>query len=1034
MKKYKPLYESNRHAYFEMRQSLNSKDLDKENVFINLLTNKLNSKLSSDELITQNLFISTLKHIEKYRVCSSETALALIKSCNINFAYKLPNERQYYLNYMFYQLFPELNVHFEQTHYECYMINTHVNKAAFDPFDLELRMIQMNIKPNETINYFTIKQLCESSRIELALARFKTLLERNLNPVVLDLANINKDEQTESRLYEAVLKELKLKDKTDLDLISKYVVDYFSLCMNYYNTKQEIDKSLEMFTLLNDELKLKTNSQVYRNLIESFLQSNEIDKAKQVFVQHNEAIDFADLLTIFTTVELKYKNEIGEDFRNAFLESMRSKAQNNQGRFLLIDKIYELNEKGHFDFLAHLMQRLYYSNESANEKQVQSDTDPIEKRIDVSEFLCNSTVNNQNRTNEMVIVNAKKIAQILNEPDELKHIKLMIYYAALKNDYTLSIYLMDYLVQRGVKLNFNYFLPLIKSTAIELETKMNEKIDIRVESTIQYVRMCSLFKLAFDKYNCDFSYQKLFLIFHTLYTLNSSELIHKRKLSMLNIANCLTQSFGQRSNILNFFIERICKKRCQKIESLSTLKNFGLNLKIIYADFAEIADLIAKLHPKSMERTLENLKSYLVYVVRTDLFTPLEFINLEENVLLRTLKLLNEMCAKNPEMNNLNAMKEINDMAYDYIMKILMNHEIEKSQFDKYFKEQINLLKNVNENATKKETKTQNQVEDLENKIKNLKNNNENFYPFLRLLIIHLCNSYVKRSYETTKLSKWVNQLPESELTPMICQDLMQYYSDSVRNLEKAKYFCEKMFELTSQGNEQVFCIDSRKLLSFIKFVYMRNRNVYELQLWLDKASNFKKSNDSNEFNAELLRFIYDHIYSNLNGLTLKKLVETMISSKFANRNHELVSMVLSKFIQKQNLDNAFEYFKYNVTNFQLSTLEVILLSAMLEKGTYNKQVDDFLSLYEPDLAQNMLLFAHILNKQHIKANNVFMVKLKKTVDLKVLERFASQIQRNEMLRKKYNKDVWDLMKYRPFAENTELKSEIISIIKGIFK
>jgi len=144
--------------------------------------------------------------------------------------------------------------------------------------------------------------------------------------------------------------------------------------------------------------------------------------------------------------------------------------------------------------------------------------------------------------------------------------------------------------------------------------------------------------------------------------------------------------------------------------------------------------------------------------------------------------------------------------------------------------------------------------------------------------------------------------------------------------------------------------------------------------------------------------------------------------------------MVLSKLIQSQNIDNAFEYFKYNVINFQLSTLEVIVLSAMLKSGKYIKQVDNFLSLYEPDLAQNMLLFAHILNKQYMKANNVFVVKLKKTVDLKVLERFASQIQRNEMLRKKYNKDVWDLMKYRPFAENTELKSEIISIIKGIFK
>jgi hypothetical protein len=96
----------------------------------------------------------------------------------------------------------------------------------------------------------------------------------------------------------------------------------------------------------------------------------------------------------------------------------------------------------------------------------------------------------------MLIDYGKKISKLFNESDELKHVKLMIYYAILKDDYELSIYLIDFLFEQGVKLNFNYFLPLIKNAAVKLEQSLNEKSDIQVESTIEYVRMRSLVKMA----------------------------------------------------------------------------------------------------------------------------------------------------------------------------------------------------------------------------------------------------------------------------------------------------------------------------------------------------------------------------------------------------------------------------------------------------------------------------------------------------------------------------------------------------------
>jgi hypothetical protein len=82
-----------------------------------------------------------------------------------------------------------------------------------------------------------------------------------------------------------------------------------------------------------------------------------------------------------------------------------------------------------------------------------------------------------------------------------------------------------------------------------------------------------------------------------------------------------------------------------------------------------------------------------------------------------------------------------------------------------------------------------------------------------------------------------------------------------------------------------------------------------------------------------------------------------------------------------------------------------------------------------------MLLFAHLLNGNYDQANKVFSANLRGAVDLKVLERCASQIQRNQILnRTNYVKRVTNVHKFKPFAANNALKSEIISIIGKFFK
>lgn len=125
--------------------------------------------------VSTQKFLDSLKKLESSQTIEANSALELIKQCDPKLIEMFPNERQKWLNYIFTELFPNKNVHYNQDHFSCYLANTKLNRASFDPFKIALQMKERNIsnKHIPLIDALFIKQLCEDKDIKAALVCFQ---------------------------------------------------------------------------------------------------------------------------------------------------------------------------------------------------------------------------------------------------------------------------------------------------------------------------------------------------------------------------------------------------------------------------------------------------------------------------------------------------------------------------------------------------------------------------------------------------------------------------------------------------------------------------------------------------------------------------------------------------------------------------------------------------------------------------------------------------------------------------------------------
>lgn len=410
----------------------------------------LKSHLKETNKISENLFLSLVKSIEKNKSCDSETALTLIKSCGINFIDQFPIKRQYLLNYLFDQLLRDLNVKYDQKHYDFYMSNTLFNDSSFDPFKLNNQMNSENILNNMSINHSYIKQFCQMDQFKLALLFLRNLLEsQNLNSV--DFTKLKQDNFLSSNnYYENFIDQMK-KVKLENDQQNDFT-ELFSPILDYFFKQNDPKKSLEIIEILN-QINLKPSNSNYVSLISGHLHLSQYQDAQKTYDQVKQVLTLNDLVNLY--LENSRNAQISSKSKNEFTEALIEKFPqdfNLNDRVLLVNLIMKLTNEKKFDEAFYLVKK-FFSNEVNKKSQ---------EVINIPEYYMKSLVEYEESWSGI-----KKYTNF--DLDSKKYLRTLLQFALLKQNTDLSLKLIKELNSSGERIKASFFYPLMVKEANELE-------------------------------------------------------------------------------------------------------------------------------------------------------------------------------------------------------------------------------------------------------------------------------------------------------------------------------------------------------------------------------------------------------------------------------------------------------------------------------------------------------------------------------------------------------------------------------------
>ena len=141
-----------------------------------------------------------------------------------------------------------------------------------------------------------------------------------------------------------------------------------------------------------------------------------------------------------------------------------------------------------------------------------------------------------------------------------------------------------------------------------------------------------------------------------------------------------------------------------------------------------------------------------------------------------------------------------------------------------------------------------------------------------------------------------------------------------------------------------------------------------------------------------LNKFLIENVYVESIPDDFKILVETIFQSNFIPRSSSLTDLVMLKFLENKKLDQALEYYKFNLKENKKSVLEILLLSHLLaDKNSFKKQISEMVDCFDTNLANNALFLSHLMNLDFDAASEIFTKQMNGQLDLKSLERLVNQ-------------------------------------------
>lgn len=285
-------------------------------------------------------------------------------------------------------------------------------------------------------------------------------------------------------------------------------------------------------------------------------------------------------------------------------------------------------------------------------------------------------------------------------------------------------------------------------------------------------------------------------------------------------------------------------------------------------------------------------------------------------------------------------------------------------------------------------------VKSLENNLKTKQAKSTNDYSLQRHIILKLIHRD-NRDFTATRLQQiehHLSTLPESEYTPMLCQNLMNFYAKYTRRLDLAEMYLRKFIRIAEE-KRGTFEIDRHLLLFYLERAFkMSSLSMSQIIELLGSTaltwSTQRQMNSELEklFDQKVYSFLESDVFNRAEPDQFMKLVERMIESGMIKPNANLTGLVILK-LSSSSSNQLVEYFKRSIVNYKIGSLEPVVLGA-INKSDYENLVRFMYEHLNKELVDSFRHTAYVMDRRYSNANKI----LNKRVNWQTVSRLADQL------------------------------------------
>ena len=985
------------------------------------------NELESNGMISLNNYANILNRIKSKGSCDPDEALELIKYCSVFFiGLGSIKARQDLLNEIFEDILPKANVIYAQKHYNYYMENTIINRRSFDPFKISKKMYDSKIEASLPMNLYFIKQLCDINDINSAILHLNFLI-RSERMSLFDLNEYKTNSLSSDHIFESFLSNLKSIKEQSVSIIKQDLdksINLINPIFSYYLVKNEASKA-KALTEIMKEIRLNPNMQTYLYHINSLISAGKYDEAEKILSEKKNEFQIPQLLFIYTNLMAKLNGESNQ--LADVLTKLLGKNIKMSDKVFFINEIFHLCELKMFDDAFYLVKRFFKSDLISKNYE----------KLDVGVYFAMSLVLNSTKLYEDINkYSALLDANVSDGSNKYFSKTIELATPVLRTDLVLGLF--SKLKLYGNKINYGNLRHILYKVKEELdaEAKSTGSLTERgVKSLVKYELLKSILNKARLEFEFSFSNSNL----STFLKLLRYENNHKQKsyLRFYDIFHLIkdTKTFDNADTLFAF-----CFKRIILDLSYSLVESDDTNF--IYYNFQDLFDLLSEPNLTLTNSNINDLNDYLSKLFAAN-FVRQDLINYNANIIFKTVELINE---KKISGDNGECLIKLNKTLLNYLDAIIADGQ-EKQSLKEYFeknfisdreKARVQAKKDFQSLKATDHSYSAKPLKDLEDLLDKTPEKN---MALIRTILIKLCSRAESKLPSTKKkVEELLARLPENELSPLVCECLMDFYSRYTFDIDKSKHYFEKMIML-NHTNEFVY--NRSRMLFFIQKLFYCKKDVKEIEkcfrmFSIDLVNKNYYRTDENEkvLMADLSRFLSEDLYSEVEPDELKNLVEIFYANGFVERNMDISNLIMLKYIDKEDFRGAIKFFKTSLDKHKMSVLESLLFTILSKSKKLEERnilLNYFSNVFTDNLTYNIIFLSFLLNKEYSLANGVYEKSLDGKMDTKVLERLVLQMNSNKLFNK-YVYLLYNVIKSPQVSKNAELRETVEKLINTKFR